>query len=446
MADQKITQLTEDTSPSATDLVVTVKDPSGTPTNKKVQIQNLLPATNFVQEHNTDGTHKVVTLTQQSSTPPNPASGKVKIYTGDGSTDPANLPVLLPSTGTKHYLELMGNLYRNAIINGNFDIWQRGTSYPAIPHFGKIADRWVWGIDADTAVFKNEQSTDVPNNASVYSYKISCTTADTSIGSAEQAHLRYAIEGYDIAKLINKTVTLSFYVKSNLTGTYCVAFIVNDIKTYVAEYTINNSNTWERKSITLTLNPSDVTWNTTNGQGIKIRFVLYAGSVFHTTPNSWNNGNLMATSNQVNFASSTSNVFYLSQVQLNVGEIALPFYPRPYTEELRLCKRYYERITKSVTSSPYGTGVCLSSTSGQAVVPFEVEKRGNPTITFSSPSTNFEIRDSGGTRTVSSFSTPIVDTKHIYVLFNSSSLTTGNGCIFRNGTNVTTYIEADAEL
>jgi hypothetical protein len=99
VSDQKITQLTEDTSPSATDLVVTVKDPSGTPTNKKVQIQNLLPATNFVQEHNTDGTHKVVTLTQQSSTPANPASGKVKFY-----ADTSGNQYILDSSGNKFYI------------------------------------------------------------------------------------------------------------------------------------------------------------------------------------------------------------------------------------------------------------------------------------------------------------------------------------------------------
>lgn len=235
---------------------------------------------------------------------------------------------------------------QNYIINGNFDVWQRGTSFTAPGSNSYTADRWqvAYSYDGVTDVLR---STDVPTIASNavgsnYSLHLDVTTADSSIGAAQIYKLRQTIEGLVYQNIHSKQITLSFWVKSTKTGTYCVNFRNNAVdRFYIAEYTVSSSDTWEKKTITLTLDTSG-TWLFTLGIGLRVEWVLACGTDNHGTAGSWQAGNKSATSNQVNFFDSTSNNFKISQVQLELGSRATPFkaFGGNFQSDLLACYRY----------------------------------------------------------------------------------------------------------
>jgi hypothetical protein len=190
------------------------------------------------------------------------------------------------------------------------------------------------------------QSTDLPSNAgAANAINLQITTAQASIGINDYLFISTIIEGADFKYLQGKTGVLSFWVKAYKTGTYAIALRNASIDaTYVSEFTVNSSATWEYKTITITFDGGSIgTWNYTSGIGLEMFFTLAIGSNRTTTsPDQWNNENKLGTSNVVNGADSTSNYFKLAMVQLELGSVATPFEFRPYGLELKLCKRYYQ--------------------------------------------------------------------------------------------------------
>ena len=238
---------------------------------------------------------------------------------------------------------------KNAFINGDFNIWQRGTSFTSIADATYFADRWKY-LKGTTAVHTVSRSTDVPTVAQAgrgfnYSTLVDCTTLASSIGSSERIGILQIIEGYNWLPLAQKEITLSFWVKATKTGIYCIS-LQNSAsnKTIVKEYTISASNTWEYKTITFPASPSAGTWDYTNGAGLQVIFVLAAGSAFQGAADSWSSSNLISTSNQVNGVDSTANDFRLCGAQLEAGSVATPFENRSFQEELKLCERYYQFV------------------------------------------------------------------------------------------------------
>jgi hypothetical protein len=278
--------------------------------------------------------------------------------------------------------------FKNAIINGDFNIWQRGTSFSGIAAGGGTytADRWRDTSASTAAVFTCNQSTDVPTVAQAgrlinYSMHYDCTTADASIAAGDMFAVVQVIEGFNWLPLAQKPFTLSFWVKATKTGTYCVSFrnSVGD-RSYVAEYTINASNTWEFKTITVPPSPSAGTWNYTNSTGLFVGWALLCGSTWQTTANSWNTGNFVGTANQVNAADSTSNDFRIAGVQLEAGPSATQFESRQHGVELALCQRYYTTIPVTMST------VFLSYYGGTAAVSqhyhYPVAMRTTPTLSI----------------------------------------------------------------
>ena len=273
---------------------------------------------------------------------------------------------------------------KNLIINGNMKIAQRATSVTGITAAGYYTvDRFTYVKTTDDTI-TNEQSTDSPNDAE-YSYKITVTTADSTVDGLQFSQIRQVIEGLNTAYLNwgtanAKTITISFWVKSSVTGTYCLG-LANDSFTrqYIEEYTIVSANTWEKKTITITGDTTG-TWDTDNTRGIIVNWNLACGpdrygSEGWQTPASA--GNAMATSNQVNFLGTTSATFQLALVQLEVGSTATPFEYLQYGTQLALCQRYFYVI-------PVGAyGFPCPSTGGFAYVQrydFKVSMRASPTM------------------------------------------------------------------
>lgn len=223
-----------------------------------------------------------------------------------------------------------------------------------------------------------------------------CLHADVTTGATMGAVDFYMVgqyvEGYNAAAFGfgqsgTRYVTLSFWVKSTKTGTFCIC-ATNSAwnRSYIAEYTVSSSDTWEKKTVTFAVDTSG-TWLYDSGIGLRIYWVLACGSLYHTTAGSWQAGTYFATANQVNALDSTSNNFKLALIQLEAGSVATPFETRSIGQELALCQRYFYRLGN--TGSTY-----LVPTVGQRVltniidgfISPPVTMRIAPTISHSGPS------------------------------------------------------------
>ena len=284
------------------------------------------------------------------------------------------------------------SLFDNAIINGDFNIWQRGTSFAPPGAAAYTTDRFQYHYSG-TMVYTVSRVADVPTlgesrHRSIYSMKMDCTTAQVSIGAGQHCTMQHRIEGYNFASYMNKTVTLSFWVKATKTGIYCVAFgNVGFNRTYIIEYTVNSSDTWEKKEVTLTFNDGSGGWSFDHGIGICISWSVACGTSLQGAANTWLTGNFLATSNQVNACDNVANNFQLSQVQFELGSSASDFKGRTIQQELGLCQRYFCKsypigMTPGAITSPGSvvTEEYLIKPSALLLTPFPVPMRITPTV------------------------------------------------------------------
>jgi hypothetical protein len=293
-------------------------------------------------------------------------------------------------------LTAVGYSRRNAIINGDFSVWQRGTSAAGVSGTGYVADRWEYSETGDTVVTIS-RSTDVPTVAEAgrlfnYSHLIDVTTVDAAIAAGDFVIIQQKIEGYNWVPLAQRIITLSFWVKATKAGIYCVAIRNSGVdRSCVKEYTVNTSDTWEKKIVTFPASPSAGTWDYTSGIGAYVTFALAAGSTFQGTADSYQSSNIFATANQVNGVDSNSNDFRITGVQLEAGGAATAFEHRSVQDELILCQRYYQKsynvATAVGTVTDSGARVARVNVAGQTgiealqtdLIPV---MRGTPTVTW----------------------------------------------------------------
>tara|TARA_R100000329_G_scaffold140489_1_gene122807 strand:- start:215 stop:1327 length:1113 start_codon:yes stop_codon:yes gene_type:complete len=274
--------------------------------------------------------------------------------------------------------------FRNLVINGDMSIAQRGTSFTSAS--GYTLDRYTW-TDDSTSAFTITQSTDVPSGQGfATSMKFDCTTANTSLGSSDQIRQVQKIEAQNLQHLrygtsSAKSVTLSFWVKSNKTGTYCATLSQEDdsYASFTKEYTISSSDTWEKKTLTFDGDTGGVI-NNDNGAGLWLMFAFGAGSGRHMTANQWNSSYGLSTSNQVNLADNTSNELYLTGVQLEVGTSASDFEFLPVDVNLARCQRYFFVIDESTQGNyDFAVGHARRNSGGYIVFSLPVTMRTAPT-------------------------------------------------------------------
>ena len=284
---------------------------------------------------------------------------------------------------------------RNVVINGGFQLFQRATAATAQTDAAyKTADRWLGFVSGGGAYTTQKSTGHVADTGHDTALKLDVTTADTSLGTADYYSIVQKIEAQNLQHFqygtaAAKTLTLSFWVRATKTGTSCVTVSKNDSTqyNYVAEFTINASDTWEHKTITIEPN-SDIKAASgaivnDNGLGMQVIFILGYGSNYTGgTANAWNDSADFATTNQVNHMDSTSNDFYITGVQLELGTEATPFEHRLYGDELARCKRYFERLLVDVNSSAFALG--YGEGTSQIRTPFKYEtKRSNPSLAVS---------------------------------------------------------------
>ena len=282
---------------------------------------------------------------------------------------------------------------KNLIINGAMQINQRGTTSTggsSALHYG-ACDRWRMYQENTATAYTLSQDSNSPDGFGS-SYKVDVTTADSTLDAADRTDLIYRFEGNELQHLKKGTasaesVTLSFWVSSPKTGTHIVEFYdLDNVRQISKAYTVNSANTWEYKTITYAGDTIGAYGNDANAS-VQISFWLMAGSNFTsgTLNTSW--GSVTAANRavgQVNVMDSTSNNFYLTGVQLEVGDTATDFEHRSYGEELALCQRYYEKLGNPDGVSGnvfFGITSATNATSARGPrIDFKVTKRATPTM------------------------------------------------------------------
>ena len=274
-----------------------------------------------------------------------------------------------------------GLFFRNRFINGDMRIDQRNAG-AAVTHSGSadlyVLDRWVCN-STGTPQFSVQQVTDAPTGF-VNSSKLTTTTSGTP-AAGDFSYYRQYIEGTNIADLGwgaagALTITLSFWVKSSLTGTFGGALTNNaGNRFYVFSYVINSANTWEYKTVTISGDTTG-TWLTTTGRGITVSWDTGSGSTNKTTAGSWGTTVAVGVTDGVNLVATASATWQITGVQFETGSTATPFERRPYTTELQLCQRYFE------TGKGDARGAVNATTQVGNQINFRVTKRASATMTL----------------------------------------------------------------
>ncbi len=240
---------------------------------------------------------------------------------------------------------------KNMVINGDMRIFQRNNAGNSANSNSYFLDRWMTRENSEGVLYVTQQSSSSGGPPGFRSWLLAqCDGADTTVDSANYVRIQQYIEGYncfmDWGYGNTDYVTASFWVKSNKTGIYCFQIEDGDaLPLYCQEYTIGQSNVWQKVVLTIPPPPTGTWRGADNGIGARLTWTLMAGSGHPTTANVWQTSYGMRTNNQVNFMDNANNNFYLTGVQLEVGKNATDFEYRSYGEELALCQRYYQQST-----------------------------------------------------------------------------------------------------
>ena len=280
---------------------------------------------------------------------------------------------------------------KNRIINGAMVIDQRNAGASVTPASGNYTlDRW-FGIASQSSKFTIQQNAAAVTPPTGFTNYLGITSSSAySIVAGDFFGITQRIEGFNIADLDfgtanAKTVTLSFWVRSSLTGTFGGS-VTNSAgnRSYPFTYTISSANTWEQKTVTIAGETSG-TWITNNGVGMQLRFGVGVGSTFSGTAGAWATSNFLSATGATSVVGTDAATWYITGVQLEVGTTATPFERRLYGQELANCQRYYYTTGSLANPSNTASGIFampLASDLPYAIgaTSFKVPMRASPTI------------------------------------------------------------------
>jgi hypothetical protein len=388
------------------------------------------------------------------------STGILEIKTGTGSGTTAI------TVGTNQAVTIGGNNisavnslgFRNRIINGDMRIDQRNAGASVTINSNAATytvDRFFAQGQSTDGVFTVQRSTTAPTGF-VNSLQITVTTADSSIGASQIYQLVQPIEGFNVADLGwgaagAQSVTLSFWVRSSLTGTFGGALSNQSLnRSYPFTYTINSANTFELKTITITGDTTG-TWGTGNGVGIYVIWGIGVGSTYTGTAGSWAGSDFRSATGSTNVIATNGATFYITGVQLEAGSVATPFERRDYGRELAMCQRYYYRISSGAANGYFSTGgQWYGSTSGAVTTPFPVTMRTRPTALEQSGTASHYamISNAGGAIACSAVPTFQGDTTTYLAVTNFTTASGGTAGYTTNmySNNASAYLGWSAEL
>ena len=390
--------------------------------------------------------------------------GQIITYDASGNpvaVGPGTDGQVLTSTGAGSppaFEAASGGDKRNYIIDGDFTQWPEGTTVtapssnkygPALWH-ASLSGGHVFNYVKETSVLPTLAQS---GHSSKQCMKIDVTTAESSVASGERFLLDYVITGTDYQGLEGQEVTLSFWVRSGLTGTFYVTFKNgNDNRFYMSAQTINAVDTWEKKTITLTLDTAGgATWLYTEAdQGLTIRITLMSGTDRQDSGavNTWLTGaSKDSKSDQTNFLSDTSKDFYISQVGLYLGATAPDFTsPEISTVKKQVAWYFQNEAEADIIWKWAGMGGVTSTSTISIKIPYSNgAMRAIPTITSSAAGTWFASdHNTGGAVTAISFSGTAKDRTLVNITYGATGWGIGNIGYFMRNNATTTYLYLDA--
>jgi hypothetical protein len=338
--------------------------------------------------------------------------------------------------------------FKNRIINGAMMIDQRNAGASVTPTNGQYSvDRFACNLSA-ASKYSAQQSSVAP--AGFTNSLLITSLSSYSVGVNDYFLIRQSIEGLNCADLgwgtaNAQTVTVSFWVRSSLTGTFGGA-LENSAsnRCYPFSYTINSANTWEQKTLTIAGDTTG-TWLTTNGIGIKVTFSLGMGSNLSGTAGAWVGSEKISATGATSVVGTNGATFYITGVQLEKGSTATSFDYRPYGTELQLCQRYYQNWNSlDFIYAPLRTVTYSFANLAQGVYSLPVTMRATPTVTTSAVGTfaiSFGVFSLTSINNISGVNKDIVN-----ITFNTGSSTIGySGLVTANGVT-TAFVNISAEL
>ena len=339
---------------------------------------------------------------------------------------------------------------KNRIINGDMVIDQRNNGASVTPANGAYTiDRWYVAQTATASRFSVQQNAGAVTPPAGFTNYLGATSLSAySVAATDQYALRQLIEGFNVADLAYgtasaATITLSFWVRSSLTGTFGGALYnqAND-KSYVFSYTISAANTWQRISITV---PGDTATAlaTNNSASLLINLSIGYGTTFSRSfTGTWVSGFFGSVTGATSVVGTNGATFYITGVQLERNTTATPFEWLPISTELALCQRYYWKFT-----GPSFAGVCAgysnSTTGGNFIIKYPVTMRAAPTFSNG----GLSINNTAGNYAVTSVASGYAGTDTAFTSITvASGLTAGQGCIMTINSAGTGFLDGTSEL
>jgi hypothetical protein len=310
-------------------------------------------------------------------------------------------------------------------------------------------DRWQVAYSQTSKCTVQQNAASVTPTAGFRNYLGVTSSSAYSIVSADTFYLRHAIEGFNTADLgfgtaNASTITISFWVRSSLTGTFGGAVNNSDYsRSYPFSYTISSANTWEQKTVTIAGDTSGTWIGATNGIGMNVLFGFGVGSTFSGTAGTWASAVYASATGATSVVGTSGATFYITGVQLEKGSTATAFDYRPFGTELALCQRYYYRMTTNGQNySNFGLGYATSSTNAYIQIKNPVTMRAIPGI--------LEVSSSGTIGTQYNASPTIapnaLGVDYTVVQLTGSGMTANSAVGLFAQNNAGGYIGASAEL
>ena len=402
---------------------------------------------NVVQVPNDAYTISGTTITFTSA----PSAGTQNVYVRYLST---TTQAITPSQNTVSWSTLDSNVqgdlgisFKNRIINSNMAIDQRNVGASGTSQSYPV-DRWLYQPSQSNKITWQQNAGFVTPPAGFKNYLGITSSSAYSVTSGDYFFLSQTIEGYNIADLGwgasgASTVTLSFWVRSSLTGTFGGSIRAGGFdQSYPFSYTISSANTWEQKSVTIT-GATAGTFGSTNGNGLQVCFSLGAGSTYSGTAGAWSGSNLVSATGATSVVGTNGATWYITGVQLEVGTQATTFTTAggSYGAELALCQRYFWKAV-----NPHLAGVASSTTAlNRMGTSLPVTMRAPPTVSYSG---TIQWYDGGVSGTITSASSIYSNTNSFEMDATPATGTTTQGraviCYLDN--SITGFFSIDAEL
>jgi hypothetical protein len=349
--------------------------------------------------------------------------------------------------------------FRNKIINGAMVIDQRNAGASVTPTSSGtyILDRWNVEIGA-ASKFSVQQTPSATETgyatrvAAGFTSYLACTSLSAyTLGASDYFDIQQRIEGFNTADLAwgtssAKTITLSFWAYSSLTGTFGGSLRNSaSSRSYPFTYTISSANTWTQISITIAGDTSGTWIGATNGIGLTVAFSIGMGTTYSGTAGAWASANYGSATGTVSVVSTNNATFYITGVQLEAGTTASPFEYRHYTTELSLCQRYYMQFGVTSAYEHYGIGVAQSNTS-VTIMNLPVTMRTAPTFGYLGSLSGYIVLDGSSAYTPSVIAADVMSLNVCSLAITITGVPVGRATRFyRNASSLAT-LTYSAEL